>query len=317
MTFVLCDISGKEYKITSPESYEIVFQANAACAGLRLYFSLGKMPGEFYCVNVFDEEKHLFNGFCDLQKVTVANNLFECFVYARSSACLLVDNEALPFEYKNPTAAQLAFTNAVQYGFKLDLPNVYAQSNYIVPKGTSRFGALNNFVFAVYGMPVYADSENVLRVYEKSPQVKTISKNSVTSFVYTTDRSGVISCVDYKAKSESGYIYHCKSKFAEKNNILHSCALNLTGLPDWQRETAVKNKIVNSLSGYYSLNIKISGNSNLKLFDCVDCTNFGIDGVFTVWEIIYSNKNGKAQTSLVLNKKLDGELVNYVAKQTN
>ncbi len=296
-------------------SYELVSETDSACDGLRLNFCSEELPPEICILKAFSDREIVFNGFCDMQKITAGGGFYTCFIYARSSAALLVDNEALPSQYNCPTARQLWFTNARELGFGCDLPEIYSENSYLVSKGTSCYGAINDFVRAVYGAPVYATPENVLDVYRESSSVKRLKNYPLLSLSCVINRSELISDIDYKINSSDNYRYHFKSEFVRARGIRRKRLYNLSALPLWQREITAAEKITNSLSEYCSVIAELSGDCDFRLCDKVSVDFDGQDysGTYFVSEMVKSmGKNGE-KTTLVLKKKIDGELVNYVA----
>lgn len=309
MIFLLTDTLGRDYTVENAVSYELIDEAAASCKGLRLYFDTDRELGETVCVKAEHNGRIVFNGFCDLQKERRVQNGFEYFIYARSLASILVDNEAEPFEYKKPTAKQLFINNARQFGFKCDLPDIFTDNSYIVSKGTSCFGAVNDFVFMMTGFPVYIDENGSMRIYGVGKTVRYLNDYHLLSQEYKISRSSVISRVDYKISAAEGYKYHCMSSFAEQNKIQRSGKINLSGLPVWQREKAAERKITASLDSYYSLKTKLSGVCDFHLFDRVQTDK----GEFSVSEMIYEKNETGETTTLVMKRKPKGKMMNYVA----
>ncbi len=91
--------------------------------------------------------------------------------------------------------------------------------------------------------------------------------------------------------------------------------MNLSSIPLWQREINAEKMIEKSLAEYYSVSAVILGESDLEIFDRViidfdDCFN---DEEFYVSELaVCKNENGE-QTTVLLKKKINGEMINYVA----
>lgn len=311
MTFLLRDTDDKQYLVDSAVSYELVSEIGAACSGLRLYFDSDDEIGEIYSVQVKNDRGTLiFNGLCDLQRESRKADTAEYFIYARSTAAVLADNEAAPFEYKNPTARQLFAVNAKGFGFTCDLPDIYTENSYIVSKGTSCFGAVNNFVFMMTGRSVYVDESNTLKIYSESKTVKRLEDYDVISQSFTINRCDVISRVDYKMNASEEYKYHYASSLAQRNKIIRSRKMNLSGLPPLQRENAAKNKLAASIDNYYCFKVQLAGDCDFQLFDRVKTDK----GEFLVYEMIHSKGEQGEETALVLKKKIDGELMNYVAE---
>lgn len=314
MNFLFSEYKGKSYEISDVISYELTSEIGAACDGLRLKFRMESPPGEIYSVKAYDDGKLIFSGFCDLQQAVTDKDGTEYFVYARSSASLLVDNEAAPRQYTYPSARQLWFSNAKELGFECGLPDISSKNSYLVSKGTSCYGAINDFVSAVYGSSVYVTPENVLKVFEKSKKVKRLSDYKVSSAAVVISRSSPLSETAYKINSTDNYIYHFKSRFSEKQGINRKRLLNLSSLPAWQRETTAVKRMNDALSDYYSVRAVICGKCDFQLNDRVyaDIVSGFDKDVFYVNEIIKcKDKNGEKNT-VILKKEISGELINYV-----
>ena len=314
MRFEFQDIKGKHFDISNVISFELTSEAGAACDGLRISFISADDVDEIVSVKAYSEGELVFNGFCDDQKLIEDKSGRKCFVYARSSAALLVDNEAIPFQYVSPSARQLWFSNAREFGFECGLPEVYTENNYMVSKGTSCYGAINDFVFAVYGAPIYVTPENVLKVFELSEKVKRLDRYNVVSLSRIISRSEPISAVDYKINTADSYSYHFKSDFADARGIKRRRLYNLSSIPQWQREKAAQKKIGQSLSDYYSVQAVIAGECDLQLYDRVKFSfSGGAAEEFFVYEKTVSKSASGEKTAVVLKKNIDGELINYVA----
>ncbi len=315
MIFELFDINGNVVPVGKILFYELVSEAAAVCDGLRLSFTAEKNICEICIVKAYSREKLVFNGFCDKQKTVLNQNGGRCFIYARSSAALLVDNEAVPCQYSNPSARQLWFTNARELGFECCLPELYSEHSYLVPKGTSCYGAINNFVSAVCKAPVYATPENELKIHTESSSVKHLCDYRVLSLSYVINRSALISDIDYKINSADNYAYHFKSTLAEKNGIKRRRLYNLSSIPLWQREITAEQKINSALEAYYSVSAELAGDCDFHIYDRVlaNADMFSCTEIFYVSEIVKSKSKNGEKTAVVLKKKTDGELINYVA----
>lgn len=315
MNFQLFDVNGNVYDANNIISYELIMEADTPCNGLRLNFFCENQIEEICVVKAYREGKLVFNGFCDKQKITLNKSGRICFIYARSSASLLVDNEAVPCQYDKPSARQLWFSNAKDFGFEINLPELYSPHSYLVSKGTSCYGAINDYVSAVSGAPVYATPENVLKVYKESRFLKRLDDYNVVSFSYVINRSEPISEIDYKINSADNYSYHFKSDFVQKMGIQRKRMINLASIPLWQREIQAEKKMKNALDAYYSVSAVIDGSCDLEIYDRVSVhfELFSESEEFYVSELVFSkNENGETTTAL-LKKKINGEMVNYVA----
>ncbi|MCD7723316.1 MAG: hypothetical protein LUH82_05140 [Clostridiales bacterium] len=318
MTFCLTDINGAQFCPQKIKSYELTSDVSAVCDGLRLYFHSASAVGECAFVSAYNAGGELiFSGICDSQQATAGKDGCEYFIYARGSGAVLADNEAEPCEYNSPTAAQLWHSNARQFGFSCALPEIGTKSSYIVSKGTSCRGAVNDFVSAVYGANIYVTPAGELRAFEESAGVKELCDYPLCSLKYLINRGDVVSRADYKISSDEGYKYHLESTMAAAAGISRRKLYNLSSLPAWQRDVAAKKKISDSLLEYHCVEAEIAGECDLQLCDRVHVKSdmLNLDAQMAVCEIVRCENVNGAKTSVVLKEKTDGEIINYVDKQ--
>ncbi len=309
------DLNGTEFFIDNIVSFELSKSIGAACDGLRLYFKNDKPLGSIVRVFVYDNGDLIFNGYCDTQRETIKSDGIETFIYARSSACLLTDNEAKPFTYNCPSVKSLFLDNAESLGFKNGLPELYCESDYQVKKGTSCFGAVNDFVCGLTSKEIVVTPGNVLTLPQGDKKVF-LSDYSILSEKRVVNRGDAVSRIDYKIDSANDYIYHIKSRFLEKENILRTRKLNLSSLPKWQREYTLMNKLRLYCSAYETFEIVIDGCRSFSLYDeaCYDSSIFSdTDGCYISSVCCSCDKSGE-KTKIVLNKKIDLEEITYVAE---
>lgn len=314
MNFVFYEINGSKKMPLNIISYEITSEAGAACDGLRVSFYSNEAFGEISEVKAFDGGELIFNGFCDMQKMTLHGGGFKYFIYARSTASLLVDNEAAPLEYNKPSAAQLCFSNTSEFGFKYALPEIYSENRYIVAKGKSCFAAVNDFVYAMTASNIYITPENEIKILEKNKKVKKLCDFNISSVSYVINRSEPISCIDYKINSADDYVYHYKNALAERRGIKRKRLINLSAVPEWQGKRVAAKMLERTQAEYYCVEACVCGKCSLKLFDTVDVCldDFSVSGRFIVYEITrLKNKNGE-KTVVLLKKENESELINYV-----
>lgn len=315
MKFLFKCLSGKEFSPEQITSFELSGETSAACWGLRINFICEKAPEEIVEVKAFADDKMIFSGYCDMQRATCNSNGISVFVYARSSACLLVDNEALPCEYYMPTSRQLWIQNGREFGFEYGLPNLTGEGTYRVLKGTSRFGAINDFVCEIHGRGIYVSPDGIIKAYEMSRDLKSLPENDIISASFTYKRSSVLSAIDYKIDSGEKYKYHLESVIAKENNITRKKLINLSSLPSWQRKARAKRQIQTSLKSYTAVEISLSGIHAYSLYDRIfaDLPLLDACGEYFVDEIVYRAGANGFSTSLILRQKAKEEFNNYVA----
>lgn len=102
-------------------SYELVSETSAACDGLQIKFICAESCVKIGKIIARRGGEKIFCGFADKQKSVLTDGGY-IYVYARSGGSVLVDNEAIPCEYRHPTSKQLWLSCAEPFGIKFALP---------------------------------------------------------------------------------------------------------------------------------------------------------------------------------------------------
>ncbi len=307
-------ISGNEIDIKNIFEFNLTQTAGIPCDCLSFYFKNKTPIDEIVYVKAYQDKKIIFNGFCDCQKMTQAQDGFEIFIYSRSSASLLVDNEAEPFTYNKPTANQLYFNYAKDFGFTSCLPDIYSNDKYEVAKGSSCFGAINQFVYLKSGKNIYVSPDNEIGLYEQTKSKNNFDKYKIISFAATVNRSEPISCINFKQTlGESGYRLHTKSEISDAIAIKRNQYINLSALPQWQREYIILQKLRSSYEDYKTLELIVSGAVEENLYQSFSFNLQEIeydDYVLMEKKYIFDEKGER--TKLLLKKSIKIEGITYV-----
>ncbi|MDE6155871.1 MAG: hypothetical protein K2F67_05470 [Eubacterium sp.] len=315
MKVVVNTLDDSEYVLESLIEINFTQTADAACDCFWTVFKSDDIKGEIVTIRVFDNDKLIFNGYCDTQKISEDENGAEVFFYARSTASLLVDNEAMPFTYNKPTANQLCFTFAEPLGFHSDLPEIVTNQKYEIAKGASCYGAISRFVVLTTGKQIYITPQNSIRLYEKSKDIKSLGKYKILSAKAVINRSEPLSQICFKRAAASvGYKLHT---VAEIKNDFKLCErkqyVNLSSLEQWQREYAVLQKLRNSYKDYKILELTVSGYVGEELYQRFSYSSkIGDFNDYILVEKKYTaDKNGSV-TRLILKKEIDVKEITYV-----
>lgn len=315
LDFYLYDLNENKTVAENITSFELSKDESAACDGLRLKFYTNKSLDEINKVEVYKNSDLIFNGFCDTQRENLSDSGYEVFIYARSSACILTDNEAKPFTYEFPSALSLFSQNARAFGFTCNLPKVYCNAPYRVGNSTSCFAAINNFVSALTGKNITVTSDNCITVMQENSEIN-LNAFDILSEKRITNRGGIISSLEYKNDIKSDYSYHLKSRFFEDKGIKNSKKINLSNLPEWQKNVTLLNLLKSSAKSYKTIEIEISGCFDFDLYSKVKYNSdyLGeIDDYYLSNVRLYFNQNGE-KTKLTLCKNIDLMEINYVVK---
>ena len=311
---VLTDTEGLSLEVKNDIiSFELSRDINAPCDGLQLSFLSARLLGEIKDVRVSFDEELIFNGYCDTQREEAMVEGYRVFIYARSSACLLVDNDAVSYTYQSPSARSLFIINAKGFGFKFLLEDCFCQGNYTVGKGVSCYGAINNLVSAIRKKNIIVTPENELIIPDGKGTV-VIDRNSVLSEKRIINRGSAISRIDYKTAAGSEYSYHFKSRSIENAGIRRTKKLNLSALPDWQRSYVLENLATEAALDYNSMELVTDKLIPVQLYDRVKTDEGCFEGIndYRIKGVYYSMSNRGVRTILKLFRQKNLEEIIYV-----
>ncbi len=297
----------------SPEriiSYELSSSVSAPCDGLRLSWLSDSSPFELSRAEAYIDGGLIFSGYCDTQREENAPDGVKCFIYARSSACILTDNEAQPCTYDAPTARSLFKINAEKYGFEFLMKDVSCEGKYTVRKGCSCYSAINRLVSYVCGKNITVTPDGRLTV-SGSDEVCEIDKDKVITLKKTVNRGAPLSEIDYKTSSDSSYMRHIKSRYFERRGIIRTKKVNLSSLFDWERGIELKKMLRDAASEYEKLELTLTGALEIKMYDEVDYSEYETNGYYTASILRILDKNGE-RTVITLLKEHDLEEIMYV-----
>ncbi|MCM1114357.1 MAG: hypothetical protein NC397_02550 [Clostridium sp.] len=314
MIIKLTTVYGKEIVPDKISEFCFTQSLGVACDSFWAYFYSDKPVDEILRVTAEEKGNVLFAGYCDCQKTSQDENGFKIYFFARSFASVLVDNQAEPFTYNNPSISQLVFSIAKKYGFVSKLPDIASESQYEVSSGTSCYGALSQFVMLLTGDYISVNANKEIVLLTKSESTVPLNTYDALSFTHTINRSEPCSQINFKKSfSEGRYRLHTKALISDALHITREQYINLSSLPQWQRENTVLQRLKSSYSDYNIIDVTLAGYVNFSLlqrFDyCLDTLN-DEDYVLTEKKYIF-DKNGK-RTRLILKKNIDIKEITYV-----
>ena len=287
---------------------------NVACDSLWAYFTSDDHVGEIAKVKAYHNGELIFNGYCDCQKSTFNQNGYEIYFYSRSSASVLVDNEAEPFTYEKPSAKQLCLNIASKYGFELELDEVFCNTKYEVTRGSSCFGAIKQFVSFLTGNYLIVTPDNKIKMIALSKDVKKLSAQNIISLTHTINRSEPYSQIHFKqSSSQARYSVHTRAQLAKELGIDRQVYINLSSLPQWQRENTVLQKLQASYENYHVAQIRMGGYFDGGLLQRYSFDNgkTELDDYALYEKKFVCDKNGE-YTNLILKKNVDAKEFTYV-----
>lgn len=315
LKIVFTDTDGNNFCAENISSLELSKNAGAACDGIRINYFTEKSMSEINRVCAFSGENLVFNGYCDTQRETVEGQGRKCFVYARSSACLLTDNEAQPVTYNRPTVSSLCIDNALDFGFQCEIDDIVCNADYTVGKGTSRYSAVNNFVSGITGNDIVITPDNKI-TFPDYDSVIFVDNKDIESEKIVINRVGAVSRIDYKIQNNTSYKYHLKSRYLEQQGINRSILVNVSSLPKWRQDGTVLNRLKKYSSDYNCIELKVGGFVNANLYNHVKYDSKTVDSTdeYYISEIVYTFNQDGEHTTLILSKNIDLKEIRYVAE---
>lgn len=311
--FVLIGLDKKEYYPSSVAGFELNRDKNAPCDSLRLYLSKEKYDVELYAVKAYAKGKLIFDGLVDTQKEKIDKNGIYTYIFARSKASVLTDNEVSPCVYYSPSSDSVFLSNIIRYGFKNEIPLITSNTPYQVDKGTSCFRVLDDFVYNNAGCHIMVTPQGTIKLME-SDKVVDIPEGKIQSITRCIRRSNALTDIHYKINNDDNYDRHCNSRFFVDKSISRTCYKNLSALSDNQRTVYIKNVLNNACEDYQSYHIVIDGWLDIGIVDEVMLVSAAFGNIEDAYvsSISHIMDNTGFRTVVDVVKKLDFQEMYYV-----
>lgn len=136
-------LDGSRKQIGGMTLFSWVCSADTPADSLKVR-CLQQIGTEVARIEVQSGGRRLFRGFCDRQKTFVDGIGCHTELWGRSDAAVLMDNEAIPQEYRRVTLQELFEKHIKPYGFQNDLPQAAVLSHFRVGKGVSEWEAFSD-----------------------------------------------------------------------------------------------------------------------------------------------------------------------------
>ena len=177
--------------------------------------------GELKYVKLSRSGKVIFAGEVDEQTEEFCE-IPKTLIVARSSAAILIDNEAYPMSLQNPSAKDMFKFFAEPFGFKkLCCADKALNGKFTVAKGTSCFNVLKAFSKEAYGAFPRCEGDTIYMDGRKSDDVLRLGFDEIpiVSLKLTRFRCNRISAVYVKTSDGTGYVNKISDSKAEAEGI--------------------------------------------------------------------------------------------------
>lgn len=157
-------LAGELVDLGLPIRVKLSMDEEAPADGFSGVFPGGSNVPDLQYLNVYDEDGNLvFGGIVDQQSLQIGGDGALLQIVGRSKAALLLDNEAKPQTYINPSLGKLFANHAAPYG----LPGFVGKTSdfqwtYVISKGRSEWQVLEDFCLFCIGVIPRVTPEGVL-----------------------------------------------------------------------------------------------------------------------------------------------------------
>lgn len=222
------DIYGNELSLGSPLSLTLAKDTDVPADSLEL--SLGKIGlCELKEIMLLRDGELVFSGEVD-EQIEEQSLTPHTELVARSSASRLIDSEAYPMSFVNPSAEDIFTRFAKPFGFTLKGENKELKGSFAVAKGTSCFAVIKAFAKEVYGAFPRCEGD-VLYIDGMKSEGKLVFGESGVAFEslrISKLRYNRVSKVLVKLKESKGYECAVVNSKAENEGINKVRYLNAT-----------------------------------------------------------------------------------------
>ena len=163
--------AGEKISLGDPIKVRLNMDEDAPAHGFSGVFPFRQLPPLRFCNLYDDKEKLVFGGIVDVQKAVCGSggNLIE--IASRSKAALLLDNEAKPQTYLEPSLGELFREHAAPYGLTSFKGRTFSFSwTYVIPKGISEWQVFADFCLYCMDVIPRVTPDGILDATGEMPQ---------------------------------------------------------------------------------------------------------------------------------------------------
>lgn len=164
LKFIFSFLESGRKILKNPSDFSCISSADTPADSLKATFLIDepeKWKKEICDIEVFLDEKKIFEGGCDRQVVSLGEKGCILTVWARSKAAVLLDNEAIAQEYAQVSLDEMFDRHIKPYGFINDLGVTGRTGAYRVGKGMSEWEAFSKFCRRVVKRTPYIHGKEV------------------------------------------------------------------------------------------------------------------------------------------------------------
>ncbi len=304
----MTDLSGRHFETGAIERLEFSDRLDTPAQAMTARVLRPERMGELMSVRALYGGVVFFEGQVDEETYTLTAERDDLEISARSAAAALIDNEAVPAGYNCPCLEDLYKLHLKPYGVRgcrgsaRRCPAVYP-----VYAGTSEWEVVRDFCMGVLGVMPRMDEGMILDATgEPTGRTVVFGGRAPGAYRYTSlcvrrVRSGVIGEIVYRAEQDGAYLYHAHSRAAEQRAITARQVVNLSGMADWEKSSAISRRFLASEQGSEEIVVKSPQYVRCRPGDRARiCAPTGsVDG-YVIYEIGYQLSGGGLASRAVL-----------------
>ena len=256
------DVDGNEITLSRPSSIVINSSVDAPADSMTVILPCSFAPPELCEISLSADGSLAFSGIVDEQTVYYSGGLM-LRIDARSSAALLLDNEALPATYNSPSLADIYSLHAQNYGIKGFVGSGVCNGDFSVKKGMSEWEVIESFCRSVMGVQPVITKDLILDARENKTDEHYVFSNEIPGAVGFSEatlrrkRYGEISEILYKLSAGNIYDLRYENADAAGRGISSRRLLNLSENDGKFNEYRIKNIISKSRQDAFELKLTL------------------------------------------------------------
>ena len=295
------DIKGRKMCLGAPLSLVMDREDDVPADSVVIKLCDVNLP-EIISVEVYRSDELIFSGEVDEQTEVFGRNSYTELM-ARDSAARLIDSEAYPMSFVNPSAKDIFDFYAAPFGFcEMIGENKAYSGKFTVNKGISCYTAIRRFAMEVYGaFPKCEGDKLFIEGFKSSGVIHLGGKGvPVTDMRIVNLRCNRVSRVYLKHKEGGGYNTFLSDADAEKDGIHKVRYLNLTTQGSGLKDADIIFDEAKKKSFYADIVCKGYSGDALGKTACLD----GLDKKYYVSSVRYvADKNGELTKLRILRKE--------------
>lgn len=307
LSYILTDIYGEHPESGAELSFRLNAEEGVPADDVTVIFPYKKI-NELSEITVLDDGEVIFRGVVDEQQNICAASGLYLRITARSLAAHLLDNEAVPVTYNQPSVGLIAERHAQPYGIVCaDSPDIAYYGELVVTKGMSEWQVIEQFASMCFASCPRIGADGVLSMHGVGHEGEIVfaDEGEGVRYAYLNERvkrCEEISRVNVRVNS-SGYLSRVENAGAHARGIRRERYLNaaVTDTPMQRAETMIRSGRRAGYSLMVSVPCRLTGCLGAQAV--VRNREFGVRSGLYVSALTYALTARGESTDLILRRR--------------